>query len=195
MERGLIPRGKSVIEHLVFLLEEPSAQDFLTRILIGIVPDEVQVHYMVFEGKQDLEKRLTKRMKGWIRPNTQFVVMRDEDSGSGKVIKKRLRNLCIEAGQPNAIIRIACRELESFFVGDWVAVAKGFNNPSLSRNSNLAKYRNPDLLGSPSVEIARVVKHYQKREGARRISPFLSFDRNKSNSFRVLVSAIRNLFP
>lgn len=40
MERGLIPRGKSVIEHLVFLLEEPSAQDFLTRILIGIVPDE-----------------------------------------------------------------------------------------------------------------------------------------------------------
>ena len=183
-----------MIEHLVFLLEEPSAQDFLSRILIGIVPNDVQVHYIVFEGKQDLEKRLSKRMKGWIRPNTQFIVMRDEDSGDGKVIKKRLRKLCMDAGQPTAIIRIACRELESFFVGDWTAVAEAFNNPALVRNSNLAKYRNPDLLTSPSIEIARVIKHYQKREGARKISPFLKFDRNKSKSFRVLVTSLQRLF-
>lgn len=143
-----------MIEHLVFLLEEPSAQDFLTRLLIGIVPNEVQIHYMVFEGKQDLE-----------------------------------------AGHPNAIIRIACKELESFFVGDWIAVSEGFNMPSLAKNSNSAKYRNPDLLGSPSAEIARIIKHYQKREGARKISPYLKFDRNKSNSFRVLVSTLHKLFP
>jgi Domain of unknown function (DUF4276) len=184
-----------MIEHLVFLLEEPSAQDFLSRILLKILPVDVQVHYMVFEGKQDLEKRLSKRMKGWIRPNTQFIVMRDEDSGDGKVIKKRLKKLCDDAGQPKAIIRIACRELESFFVGDWVAVAEGFKNPALARNANLAKYRNPDVLGSPSIEIGRVIKYYQKREGARKISPFLEFDRNKSNSFRVLISALKNLFP
>ncbi|NDP57896.1 MAG: DUF4276 family protein [Oxalobacteraceae bacterium] len=184
-----------MIEHLVFLLEEPSAQDFLSRILIRILPKDVQVHYMVFEGKQDLEKRLSKRMKGWIRPNTPFIVMRDEDSGQGKVIKARLNKLCVEAGQPTAIIRIACRELETFFVGDWAAVAEGFKNPALARNANLAKYRNPDLLGSPSVEIARVIKFYQKREGARKISPFLQFDKNKSNSFRVLVTALQNLFP
>jgi hypothetical protein len=195
MEARAISRGQSMIEHLVFLLEEPSAQDFLSRVLLGIVPDHVHVHYMVFEGKQDLEKRLTARMKGWIRPNTKFIVMRDEDSGDGKVIKARLRKLCETAGKKDAIIRIACRELEAFFVGDWAAVALGFNNPALAKNARLAKYRNPDLLGSPSMEIARVIKHYQKREGARRISPHLSVERNKSNSFQVLISSVATLFP
>lgn len=184
-----------MIEHLVFLLEEPSAQDFLTRALAGIIPEEVQVHYMVFEGKQDLEKRLPKRMKGWVRPNTQFIVMRDEDSGDGVVIKRRLRKLCVGAGHPKAIIRIACKELEAFFVGDWHAIAEGFKNPSLAQHTNHAKYRNPDLLVSPSDELSKIIANYQKREGARKISPFLKLERNKSNSYRVLISTIIKLFP
>lgn len=182
-----------MIEHLVFFLEEPSAQDFLQAVLPHVLPAHITPHFLVFEGKQDLEKRLVLRMKRWLRPNSQFIVMRDQDSGNCAVIKARLRGLCAQAGRPGAIVRIVCKELETFFVGDWSAVAIGLKKPGLLANSKRAKYRVPDQLGSPSAEIRRLIPTYQKREGARAISPHLDLTHNNSNSFRVLMSSIKEL--
>jgi len=186
VEARLVPRCKSMIEHLVFFLEEPSAEDFLKGLLPAILPIKITPHFIVFEGKQDLEKQLTRRMRGWLRPNSRFIVMRDQDSGDCAVIKNRLIALCAEAGKPEAIVRIACRELESFFVGDWQAIADAFGKPSLAAHDRTAKYRIPDELGSPSVEIKKIIPDYQKRDGARRITPHLRPERNRSNSFQVL---------
>ena len=41
--------------NLVFLLEEPSAREMLKGSLPRVLPDAVQVRYVVFEGKHDLE--------------------------------------------------------------------------------------------------------------------------------------------
>lgn len=179
-----------MIEHLIFFLEEPSAEDFLRGLLPSILPTCITPHFIVFEGKQDLEKQLTRRIRGWLRPNSCFIVMRDQDSGDCKVIKNRLAALCAEAGKPEAIIRIACRELESFFVGDWQAIADAFEKPALAAHARTAKYRTPDDLGSPSVEIKRIIPDYQKRDGARRITPHLRPERNRSNSFQVLYKSL-----
>ena len=81
-------------ENLVFFLEEPSARDFLEGILPRVLPAHVTPHFLVFEGKQDLEKQLVWRMKRWLRPNSRFVVMRDQDSGDCRAIKSRLLSLC-----------------------------------------------------------------------------------------------------
>jgi Domain of unknown function (DUF4276) len=175
-----------VIEHVVFFLEEPSAQDFLQAVLPGVLPVHIKPHFLVFEGKQDLEKRLVLRMKRWLLPNSQFVVMRDQDSGDCSVIKARLQALCVDAGQPRAFVRIVCKELETFFVGDWAAVALGFERPAKK-----AKYRVPDRLGSPSAEIKKLIPSYQKRAGARMISPYLDLARNKSSSFQVLMRTLQ----
>lgn len=175
-----------MIEHLVFYLEEPSAEDFLRGILPALIPASVTPHFLVFEGKQDLERQLARRMRGWLRPNSRFIVMRDQDSGDCAQIKQRLQALCAQAGRTDAIVRIACRELEAFFVGDWRAIADAFDKPGPRAHDRLAKYRNPDLLGSPSRELARVIPAYQKRDGARRISPCLDPKRNRSTSFQVL---------
>ncbi len=182
-----------MIEHLVFFLEEPSAQDFLQAVLPRVLPAHVTPHFLIFEGKQDLEKRLVLRMKRWLRPNSQFIVMRDQDSGDCKVIKARLKDLCAEAGRADAVVRIACKELESFFIGDWSAVAAAFERPNLAANARKAKYRTPDMLGSPSSEIRRAIPTYQKREGARSIAPHLDLERNQSNSFRVLMRSVQAL--
>ena len=173
-------------EHLVFLLEEPSAADFFKELLPSVLPEGVQTHFLVFEGKQDLEKQLERKLRGWRRPNSRFIVMRDQDSGDCRVIKDRLRDLCAKAGCPDAVIRIACRELEAFFIGDWQAVAEAFERPQLARLNRIAKYRDPDALGSPSREIGSAIPGYQKRDGARRISRCLVPERNKSGSFQVL---------
>ncbi|MDD2741132.1 MAG: DUF4276 family protein [Rhodocyclaceae bacterium] len=175
-----------MIENLVFFLEEPSAADFLKGLLPAILPIRITPHFIVFEGKQDLEKQLIRRMRGWLRPNSRFIVMRDQDSGDCTIIKNRLIAFCSEAGKPEAVVRIACRELESFFVGDWQAIADAFGKPSLATHDKTAKYRIPDELGSPSVEIKRIIPDYQKRDGARRITPHLRPERNRSNSFQVL---------
>jgi len=42
------------MKYLVCLLEEPSAREMLKEILPKILPDEIDVKYLVFEGKQDL---------------------------------------------------------------------------------------------------------------------------------------------
>ncbi|GAD24410.1 DUF4276 family protein [Acidovorax sp. MR-S7] len=175
-----------MIEHVVFLLEEPSARDFLEAVLPAAAPGGIQVHFMVFEGKQDLERQLPRKLRGWLRPHTRFIVMRDQDSGDCKLIKQRLRQLCVDAGRPDAVIRIACRELEAFFVGDWAAVAEAFHKPALAAQARLAKYRAPDVLESPSRELMKHVPGYQKRDGARRISRCLQPQRNASGSYAVL---------
>lgn len=182
-----------MIEHVVFLLEEPSAQDFLQGVLPGILPAGMTPHFLIFEGKQDLEKQLVRRLKGWLRPNSRFIVMRDQDSGDCVVIKQRLQALCISAGRPDAVVRIACRELEAFFVGDWHAVALAFDKPGLRAYDRQAKFRNPDALGSPSRELMRAIPAYQKRDGARRIAPHLNPERNRSSSFRVLLETLSGI--
>ena len=69
------------MNQLVFLLEEPSAKAMLEGVLPRLLGDNVNVVYVVFEGKQDLEKRLPRRLRAWQNPNARFVVMRDQDSG------------------------------------------------------------------------------------------------------------------
>lgn len=111
------------MRHLVFLLEEPSAQDALQAWLPSWLPAGVTPHFIVFSGKQDLEKQMVLKMRHWLLPNSQFLVLRDQDSGDCKVVKAGLAARCAEAGRPDAVVRVACRELESFFIGDWQAVA------------------------------------------------------------------------
>ena len=114
---------------LVFLLEEPSAQDALEGILPRILPDDIDVQYLVFEGKQDLERRMGRRMRAWLHPDTRFIVLRDQDSGDCRTIKSNLARLCREAGKPDTLVRIACRELESWFVGDLAAILLDLDRP------------------------------------------------------------------
>lgn len=182
------------MSELVFFLEEPSAKAMLEGLLPRILPLGVNVRYIVFEGKQDLEKQLVRRMRGYRKPDAGFIVLRDQDAGDCVVIKQRLESLCVEAGRANAIIRIACRELETFYLADLAAVEQGLSMMGLSRHQSKAKYRAPDRLGSPSLEMKSLTKGlYQKIGGSRAIGTYLDPDNSRSNSFRVLVEAIQRL--
>jgi len=181
------------MKSLVFLLKEPSAKDALVGFLTHILPDGVDVIYLIFEGKQDLERRMSRFLREWGRPNTRFIVMRDQDNGDCKLIKAGLLLPCEEAGRKNeTMVRIACRELEAWFVGDWAAVAKAFDNPKLSKLQKKSIYRDePDRLSNPVEELRKHIPHYQKRDGARRIGSYLRQEGNRSLSFQVFVDAVR----
>ena len=181
------------MNQIVFFLEEPSAKEMLKGVLPKILPEAVKPQYVVFQGKQDLEKRLPVRLKAWQNPHARFVVMRDQDSGDCFKIKDNLVSKCIDAGKPDALVRIACHELESFYLGDLEAVEKSIGPENLSRQQSKAKFRNPDNLNNAAQELKKIAPTYQKVSGSRAISPNLDIDQNCSTSFNVLIAGVRRL--
>lgn len=179
---------------IVFFLEEPSSREMLAGILPRILPADMQIRYVVFQGKQDLEKNLKSKLQAWLLPDSIFVVMRDQDSGDCKAIKTKLVRLCSEAGKDGVLVRVACRELESFYLGDLAAVEKGLSLKGIKAKQQGKKFRNPDTLGNPAEELFKLTSNaYDKVSGSRAIAPYLSLTTNCSKSFNVLLSGINNL--
>ena len=178
--------------NLVFLLEEPSAREMLKGLLPRVVHHSVQIRYIVFEGKQDLEKNVIRRLRGWRAPDSVFVVLRDQDAADCLTVKRELARKCRDAGKSETIIRIACRELESWYFGDLAAVGSALGLPNLVRYAKQRKYRIPDAIHSPGTELRKIsCNTYQKVAGSRAIGPRLSPDNNLSHSFGVFVAGIR----
>lgn len=179
--------------NIVFFLEEPSAREMLKGLLPRLLPAGVTAQYVVFQGKQDLEKRLPLRLRSWLDPNAKFVVMRDQDNGDCAQIEKNLINKCKSAGKPDALVRIACRELESFFLGDLKAVANSIGPYKIINLQEKSKYRDPDRLANPSEELKKIAPKYQKVAGSRDIGPLLDISSNKSKSFISLIAGLKLL--
>jgi hypothetical protein len=179
---------------LVLLLEEPSAKAMLEGLLPRVLPKGVHFHFIVFDGKQDLERQLGRKIKQWLKPQSVFLVMRDQDSGDCRVIKENLLRICREAGRPEALVRIACRELESWYFGDLAAVEKGLGQMGVVSYAAKAKYRVPDQIVNPATELFKVTKgSYKKIGGSRKIGPHLDIKNNTSRSFQVFLDGIRRL--
>ncbi|GBU20397.1 hypothetical protein R80B4_00274 [Fibrobacteres bacterium R8-0-B4] len=183
------------MKYLVCFLEEQSAKEMLEGILPKLLPNDIGYICIAFDGKQDLEAQLVRRLRGWLKPDTFFLVMRDQDSSDCNDVKKRLSDLCREAGRPETLIRIACHELESFYFGDLNAVKEGLGISDIVRYQRKAKYRDPDSIINPSDELEKLTNgQYQHIMGSRSIAPHLSLDNNTSRSFNVLISGIKKLY-
>jgi hypothetical protein len=180
---------------LVFCLEEPSAKAMLEGVLPRLLPDGFEPHYIVFEGKQDMHRQLTRRMRYWQKPDSRFVVMRDQDSADCHQVKQDLQTLCTAAGQDSSLVRVACHELESFYLGDLTAVEAGLGLSGLARQQGTRKFRSPDDLANAAEELEKLTQHaYQKLSGSRQIGPHLNLDTsNTSRSFAALISGVRRI--
>lgn len=182
---------------LVFCLEELSAKTLLESLWPRLFPSlNIEVKFIVFEGKSDLEKKLERRLRGWLRPNSLFVVLRDQDSGDCVAIKKTLVAKCVSAGRADALVRIACAELESWYLGDLAATETALNITGLSRKQNSSSYRAPDRLANAAQELDRLTAgRYQKVSGSREIGKHLSLEtgQNRSQSYQVFIRGLRRL--
>lgn len=178
---------------LVFLLEEESAKNMLEGIVPRLVPEGVHVQYMTFSGKQDLEKQMERKIRLWMEPDSRFIILRDQDSGRCFDIKAHLLDIVQKTGKADVcLVRIACHELESFFLGDLEAVGQALDIPSISKKQNKNPYRRPDSIVNAAEELKKLTgNRYSKLAGSRAIGPCLSLNgSNRSHSFGVLVDAI-----
>lgn len=181
--------------HLVCLLEESSAREMLRELFKRLLPAHVKPVFIPFDGKQDLDKQLERKIRSWNQPDSVFLVLRDQDSSDCVTIKSELLQKVQRTGKADkTIVRIACRELESFYLGDMQAVETGLEINGLAKQQNKAKYRNPDALGNPSEELRKLTgEKYQKLSGSRAIAPHLGLENNQSHSFNVLIAGLRRL--
>lgn len=180
--------------HLVLFLEELSAMELMKGVLPRILPESVFVKYIVFQGKQDLEKQVGIKLRAWQKPDTRFVVLRDKDSGDCLQVKEKLVAICKNAGKPDALVRIACHELESWYLADLLAVERGLGIEGLAVLQDKWKFKNPDGLADPVQEMKRLTKNmYQKVDGSRKIGPYLLLDNKRSTSFYNFITGVRRL--
>ncbi|MBE9067159.1 DUF4276 family protein [Leptolyngbya cf. ectocarpi LEGE 11479] len=166
----------------------------LEGLLPKILPAHIVPRYIIFEGKTDLEKNLSRKLRTWLNPRTKFVILRDQDSGNCTDVKNNLVRLCNQAGKPNTLVRIACRELESWYIGDLKAVENGLGLSGLAKQQDKQKFRNPDMLNNAYEELSKVTtRKYQKVSGSRATGPYLDKKRNCSQSFQVFVTGIETV--
>lgn len=184
------------MRELVFLLEEPSAKAMLESVLPRVLNEETRFRCIPFEGKQDLEKQLTRKIRAYQNDQARFIVLRDQDSHPDcTVVKSRLLDLCKASGKADrCLVRIACRELETFYLADLLAVEQSLGLTGLAKHQQSRKFKTPDHLGSPSRELKTLTgNRYEKVAGSRAIGRHLQLDNERSPSFRNLMVAIRRM--
>ncbi|MBX9598968.1 MAG: DUF4276 family protein [Burkholderiales bacterium] len=187
---------------LVFWLEEYSAQVLLEglipRLFVGEqLPANLNLEYHCFNGKSDLERNICRKIHKYYSPDNLQVahlILRDQDAGDCKQVKQKLLNMVSDVDDIMVLVRIACHELESFYLADLAAVETALQISNLARRQNHATYRNPDTKNSSADLLDKLTAgKYQKVSGSRAIGKVLDIKNQRSPSFSHLVEAIQKL--
>lgn len=182
---------------LVFLLEEPSMKHLLAGLLPRLMPGWVEGEHFLcvpHEGKSDLDRSVPRKLAAWQVPGDRFVVLRDNDAAACEEVKARLVKLCTDSGRPDTLVRLACQELEAWYLGDLEALAAAYDEPKLCGPAMRKRFVDPDAWQKPSVEVQRVLPQFQKGQGARRMGIALrDAHESRSRSFQVFVAGVRRL--
>jgi Domain of unknown function (DUF4276) len=176
---------------IVIFTEEASMNAALDGLIARHFPDRIKgLDWFVidFNGKSDLERKFPKRMKIWNYGDPLFVILRDNDGGDCRALKKRLHDLAIPMAKPFKV-RVVCQELESWFLGDCQAVNTAF--PGCRFSNGTAKYRDPDKMTNASQELAELTGAFSKVGRASLIAAHLDPARNVSRSFQVLFETLK----
>ncbi|WP_419186179.1 DUF4276 family protein [Rohdeia mirabilis] len=162
-------------------------------LLEGLLPrlfPELRFFCVPHEGKQDLEKSVPRKLRAWREPGVRFVVIRDNDGGDCAALKQHLQSLCSDGQRKDSLVRIACQELEAWYLGEPDALADAFEQESLRGIGKKARYRDPDAVARPSDELERLAPAFQKVSGARLMARHLTRERNQSRSFHATLDGI-----
>ncbi len=183
-------------EWIEILTEEPSMENFLRAILPKILPEGYVLDQNCFirphEGKSDLKRSIPRKVKSY--PSfpwpVKLIIIHDQDSNDCKRLKRELTKLAKGKGQTPFLIRIACRELENWYLGDLVAVEKVYPKMKVSALVNKQKYADPDRLFG-AHELIQLSKDFSKSYASREIPQFMDLENNKSSSFNHLILGIK----
>jgi hypothetical protein len=183
-------------EVLEILTEEKSMEEFLRRFLPRILPSGYQLDENCFirthEGKSHLQKSIPKKMKAYPRfpYPVRVLIVQDQDSNDCRELKAELQKLAENDGEIPVMIRIACRELENWYLGDLQAIIHALGRNRI-RNIDQKRFQKDTDRLNGADELRRLVGRFPKVQTARDIGEVIEIEGNKSESFRQFVIGLQ----
>lgn len=185
---------------LFVFAEEQSAKIVLDTILPKILPANVEFNVYSHQGKQDLEKAIRKTLPIFSKiPGARIMIVRDQDSADCVILKQHLTAIVAEYCNAPYLIRIVCRELECWYLGDLKAIQSAYSRFNIKKHENKKDFRNVDVLQNAVILLKSIIpeysshKHLPKIECANKIAPLLDVEFNTSESFLQFVSGVKKL--
>ena len=199
--------------HVLFFVEEPSAEAALTNLLPRLLPEQATFQSIVFQGKNDLLNNLEARLRGyasWLPIDWRIVVLVDEDRQDCIQLKSQLEDAAKSAGLVSKglaaggcfqiLNRIVVEELEAWFIGDVEALRQVYPCIPVSL-AQRQKFRDPDHVPGGTWEALEAALQtcgyypagYPKVDAARKISLFMDPARNRSYSFQKFYQGLQAL--
>ena len=145
------------------------------------------------EGKYDLDGSIRPKLQAWRTPGDRFVIVRDNDGADCVALKGRLRQLCRGTGHDDALVRIVCQELESWYLGEPEALASAFGDERLRGIATRRRFSDSDARPKPSGDITQLLPGYQKTGVARAMAHHMTKEGNRSTSFNTFLAGISRL--
>ncbi|MCK9441562.1 MAG: DUF4276 family protein [Methanothrix sp.] len=203
--------------HIVFLVEELSAESALLNLVPKILGTSASFEIHPYQCKDDLLLKLPRILRGyakWLPDNWRIVVLVDEDRSECDALKERMEQAADDArlitrtmaGSLNSharfqvLNRIAIEELEAWFFGDVLALNQAY--PKVPKTlGGRSRYQDPDsITGGTWESMERELKKagyfrggLRKIEAAKTISAFMEPERNKSKSFQVFRDGLQEM--
>lgn len=196
--------------HFELLVEEPSMEAFLNKLLPRLLPHDRSFQVYPFQGKQDLLGKLQNRLRGyaaWLPDNYRIVVVVDQDEEDCHQLKNRLEAICAGAGlcsrtatgddRWQIVNRIAIEELEAWYFGDWEAVREVYSRVPATI-PNRQGFRDPDAIAGGTWEaFERILQRHRyfetglrKVEAARALGQVVDPARSRSHSFSLFCETL-----
>lgn len=196
--------------HLEILVEEPSAEAFLSAWLPRLMNDRATFAIHAFQGKTDLLANLEKRLKGyahWLPDYARIVVLVDQDRADCKVLKATLEQAAVAAGLSTRTVergqtwqvvnRIVVEELEAWYFGAWASVLRAYPKASANVPKKATWRQSDQIVGGTWEAFERVMQRsgyfqggLRKMEAAGAIGATFEAHECRSPSFTVFHTAI-----
>jgi hypothetical protein len=180
------------MKHIVFLVEEPSMKNFLNALLPRVLPDNITYDILDHEGITDLERSIPRKLRAYNMPGYElyFIILRDQHGGDCLEVKRNLQRLCM--WMPDVIIRIVCKELEAWYLGDLAALEKAFECRNLAQKQLTRIYREPDKLTNAADLMRQLIPGFVKSHAVK-IVPWMELEQNCSKSFQVFLATLNRI--
>jgi len=140
----------------------------MAEMLRGLIPalfpewrERVDWQLVPHEGKTDLIRSIPRKLRAWREPGVRFVVVHDQDQADCLQLKGTLTELCRDAGRSDTLVRIACRELEAWYLGDLAAVEAGLGVTGIAKE---VSHRLLEMEAMASPAASRLTKRRPPNE-------------------------------
>jgi Domain of unknown function (DUF4276) len=182
------------------LAEELSIKIVLDILLPSLLPNGTLFRVYSYNGKDDLQKAIQSVVPSLSRtPGAVVLIIRDQDQYDCIALKQELMRLTYSNCSTNFKIRIVCRELEAWYLGDMDAVELAYPRFKADQYKNKSDFRDVDSIVDPVEKLRRLIPDYSQQERlpkleiAQQVAVHMQIDRNRSTSFQHFFRAVTEL--